>query len=173
MFEHGDYSFSSTQDITNTNPDTFLKQNLGLNNNNNNPPTTRYLNKLGKNGPFRGEPRSICDSICDWARHTWMCADQTIVNPVPVHSPPPTSFGACIEEGATSQLSRDGEARPTPGRHVAPRLDRHEETINEQGDQPSTGKCPRVKHVHVQPTSLLQATPTDQPPVEEVNPSCH
>jgi hypothetical protein len=87
------------------------------------PPTTRNLNKLGKNGPFRGEPRSICDSICDWAHPARMCADRTIVNPVQVHSPSSTSFGTRFEEGATdvaacgnSRLSRDGEARPPPGR---------------------------------------------------------
>jgi hypothetical protein len=68
---------------------------------NKNPPTTQYLNKLGKNGPYRGEPRSICDSICDWARPARMCADRTLVNSVPVHSHPSTSIGVRFEEGAT------------------------------------------------------------------------
>jgi hypothetical protein len=41
-----------------------------------------------------------------------------------------------------SRLSRDGEARPTPGRRGAPRPDGRNSTTNEQGDQPASGEVP-------------------------------
>jgi hypothetical protein len=121
---------------------------------NKNPPPTRYLNKLGNDGPFHGAPRSICDSICDWTHPTQMCPYRTLVNSVQVHS-----FRLLVLVIVSKKVQpmlplavtvgwAEMEKRPRPGwrsdyEYAPPRHTRRDDYANSPGLQPSTKRCPR------------------------------